>query len=106
MDTNEQPQSFFPALRAFAEIDAPGYVVLAVDTDNRTILLSTRTVEPGVRNVYDLIRDMLHAHATRDAGLCAGAVEWYPLAGGEILTVTWLPDDRAFFSVGREGAAF
>lgn len=105
MDTNGHP-SRFPALRALVEIDAPGYVVLALDAQNQTILLSARTVKPGVRGIYEPIREMLDAHAERGAGRCGGAVEWYPLDNGEIFAVTWLPDDRAFFSVGRGGLAF
>lgn len=104
MDT-EQPTPF-ATLRAAVEIDAPGYVVLALDEQRKTILLSARTVEPGKRSIYAPIRETLAAHAIKGGGLCAGAVEWYSLYSGEILTVTWLPDDRVLFSVGESGLAF
>lgn len=96
----------FQTLRAAVEIDAPGYVVLRIFPHRQTILLSAREVEPGRRGIHEPIRELVNARAIKGQGVCAGAVEWYPLDGGDVFTVTWLPDDRVLFSVGRPGAAW
>lgn len=56
--------------------------------------------------MYDIIRDILQQYGIKDAGLCGGGFEHYPLINGMYLAIGWNSDGPNKFHLGKMGKAF
>ena len=56
--------------------------------------------------IYDVIRDVLQKYGTKDAGLCGGGFEHYPLNNGMYLAIGWNTNGPNKFHLGHMGKAF
>jgi hypothetical protein len=58
------------------------------------------------QEMYGIISGILKEHGIKDAGLCGGGFEHYPLEDGMTLAIGWNSEGPTKFYLGKMGRAF